>query len=811
MDHGGVARPLVPLFLGALAGSLLGSRLPPALWSVLALPAGALAGTRGRWLARVLAGAAGVGLLASWQAARLPGDVPRLTACQQPLELRGVITGPPEPWRAGWRFPLSLEAVLEGDWRPVTGAVQVRLTLPGLEGPPAEPAALDALGVGAGSRVEVRAELRPPPSGGNPGLFSLRDLMARRGLAAEAWVPHPRFLRPVGNGRGIAAVVEAVRQWSAGRLFQALPPEQAALGAALLLGDRRWLTDDLEDRLRAAGLGHLLAVSGLHVGILAGLAWWLVGGRRARAGAGARAGLTLWLGLLALLTGGAPSVRRAVLMALVGLWAPRGGVDPAQVLAASGLSLLLADPQAARDLGFQLSFAAAGGILILGPRFASALARRAGRVGTSLGYGAAAGMSVAPLTAWHLGEVALWSAPATLVATPLLAVVLVGLLVLACTGGVAPVFLAGAVDLTLKGLLAVADVISGLPGARWTMTRPHPWEIALAAALLFWAARPGARVLPGPFARRRGGLALAAVAALVAWAGVGPGPRLLTVTVLDVGQGDALLVETPLGRRLLLDGGGWPAFGREPPPPDVGERVVVPFLRVLGVTRLDLVASTHPDADHTLGLGAVLDAFPVGLLLHNGWVRPGGPVGILGPWRVEGNRLVRAAPRGRPPGEAPRTVPHRALAAGDRIVLEPGVTLTVLHPPPDGFPDRDANDASLVLRLERGGVRILLLADAEGAAERELLARWGREGLRSDVVKLAHHGAASGAWYPFLEAVAPQVALVSVGAGNRYGHPHPQALAALDRLGVALYRTDRDGALRLEVGQGWARLRALGR
>src|SRR5690606_13105380 len=176
-------------------------------------------------------------------------------------------------------------------------------------------------------------------------------------------------------------------------------------------------------------------------------------------------------------------------------------------------------------------------------------------------------------------------------------------------------------------------------------------------------------------------------------------PGLLTLTVIDVGQGDALLVETPRGRRVLIDGGGWPAFGAAPAR-DVGERVILPFLRAERIGRLDLVVSTHPDGDHTLGLRAVLERMPVGLLVHNGWIGPGTAVDLLGPWRAEADRLVWQGP-GRP-----RALPHVALHAGDRILLEPGVSLTVLHPPREGFP-RDGNDGSLVLLLEGRGVRFL--------------------------------------------------------------------------------------------------------
>lgn len=805
MGDSGVARPLVPLFLGGVAASVAGDLGPPALW-MAGLLLGIALGTRwGRSMALFCGGALLVSVLAAWHLARLPGDLPRLLERPQPLDLRGVVVGPPEPVRSGWRFPLRLEAVWEeGEgWRPARGRIALHVRMPGLEGRPREPAALEGLGFREGRRVEVRAELQPLPSSGNPGLFSARAWSLRQGLAAEGWVPALRFVRPVGTSGGLKAWVAGLRDHLVLRLHQTLRPELAGLGAALLLGDRRWLPTEMEERVRNGGLGHLLAVSGTHVGILGGLVWWLAGGRRRAGTWPARAVASLWFVLVGLLTGGAPSAQRAVLMALVALWAPPGRRDPAQALAAAGLLLLLRDPRVAQDLGFQLSFAATASILFLGPRWSRAGERLVGPVGFSLGYGLAAALGVTPLTAWHLREVALWSAPATLAATPFLTLSLVGLAATAVWGGAAPAWLVCGTEAALQGLLGVAALAARLPGARWLVIRPEPWVMLVAAALLLWMARGGPRLLPSGLARRRSLLAAAVVAVLAGWSGLQT-PGLLTLTVIDVGQGDALLVGTPRGRWMLIDGGGWPAYGPDPPP-DVGERIVLPFLRAQGIDRLHVVASTHPDADHTLGLRAVLEAMPVGLLVHNGWIRPGAPVDVLGPWRVDGDRLVWQGP-GRP-----RSLPHLALHAGDRILLEPEITLTVLHPPREGFPARDGNEASLVMLLEGRGIRMLLLGDAERAAQQVLLERWGREGLASDVVKLAHHGAASGAWLPFLEAVSPQVALNSSGRANRYGHPHPETLEMLAQLGVPLYRTDQDGALQVVVGEGWARVRALGR
>jgi competence protein ComEC len=258
----------------------------------------------------------------------------------------------------------------------------------------------------------------------------------------------------------------------------------------------------------------------------------------------------------------------------------------------------------------------------------------------------------------------------------------------------------------------------------------------------------------------------------------------LVVTALDVGQGSAILVRGPDGGFLLVDGGGSP--GSEYP---VGERVVVPALRDLGVSRLDAVALTHPDADHGEGLAAVLDAFPVERLI------------------IAGTDCPHPLARGLAARAARRGVPTEGWTAGRR---EPwrGALLEILGPA-RGSPCGE-NDASLVLRIVSRGGALLLPGDLEAAGEAALLDR--APSLRARVLIVPHHGSRGSTTPAFLEAVAPEIAVIQAGRQNRFGHPAPRVLRDLRRQGSRVWRTDLQGAVRLRLApEGTLSVEALSR
>jgi competence protein ComEC len=318
--------------------------------------------------------------------------------------------------------------------------------------------------------------------------------------------------------------------------------------------------------------------------------------------------------------------------------------------------------------------------------------------------------------------------------------------------------------LVLLALRAVVAAAAALPAAMVHLPAP-----TVAAAVAWYGA-----MLLAPFAAgsRRGrgavGALLLMVAALSAWPWLLPTERLLRVTFLDVGQGDAALIELPDGPRLLVDGG--PGGARRF---DVGERVLAPFLWNRPLVRLDAVALSHWDVDHSGGLAAVLTRFRVGEFWESGRAPGGAP------------DTVAALARAR--------VPRRALEAGQRVRLGAAL-LTVLGPGPG--PPLAANDDSLVLRLDWRGLSLLLTGDLGARGEARLLER--AEPLHAVALKVAHHGSRSSSAAALLDAVRPRLAVISVGARNPFRHPSPEVLARLQAAGARVYRTDRDGAVIVE-------------
>ena len=280
-------------------------------------------------------------------------------------------------------------------------------------------------------------------------------------------------------------------------------------------------------------------------------------------------------------------------------------------------------------------------------------------------------------------------------------------------------------------------------------------------------------------------LLLVAVIAVwwVAWGEVAGG---LTITVLDVGQGDSILVQAPGGRTMLIDGGGLP--GQEASGYDVGREVVVPALLARRVKQIDVLVVTHPHDDHIGGLPAVVEAVPVKLVLDP----------ELDAKSQSYQRLEEEIQK--------RKIPQRRATEGQWLNLGDGIRVEVLNPPDPRLSDtgNDANNNSVVMRLTDGPMSVLFAADVERTGA-ERMARLG-EGVRSTVLKVPHHGSEGAAIPRFLDAARPELAVISVGANNQFGHPSEQMLAELKRVGAKVMRTDRDGAvtIKLRPPRWWA-------
>jgi competence protein ComEC len=545
-----------------------------------------------------------------------------------------------------------------------------------------------------------------------------------------------------------------------------LGSEAGGLLPGLALGDTRGLDPLLAADFRAAGLTHLVAVSGANVAIvLAGVLWPL---RRRAVDRRVRAVVAvLVLAGFVVLVGPQASVLRAAAMGAVGIAALAAGRPRAAVpaLSAAVVVLLLVDPSLSADAGFALSVAATAGIVLLAPGWSAALRRwrLPAVIADAVAVSAAAGLATAPLVAALSGRVPLVSLPANLLAAPAVAPATVLGLLAALLAAWAPAPAAALVwsaGWPVRWLVLVAHRAAAVPDA--SVTWPAGWRGAVVLAVLLVVLLAALRR-----SRRLRLLALAAVVALVVigWPlrQVLPGwpPAGADLVACDVGQGDALVVPTGPHQAVLVDVG-----------PDPGLEDAC--LRRLGVTSVPLVLLSHLDADHVTGLSGALAGRTVGVVA----------TATLAPTDHRVGRIDVLA--------------HRAGAA--RATLVPGdrrrvgtADLEVLAPPPtSATAAAQPNDLCMLVRLTQRGVRVLLTGDLNAEAERRILDR-GVD-VRADVLKVPHHG--SGDVDPdFLAATGARVALVSVGADNPYGHPAARTLTELARDGMQVHRTDREGDL----------------
>lgn len=768
-------RPLPRATLALAAGILAAVRLPipGALLYLSACALAALALTRPRWRHHLaIAACALAGAILAGRAATKAGEDCRVRLPDNsPLEAQGILTAlPPLPGGGPGMLRLEEVRVRRGARTRCEGEVRIRVRAPrrAARGATAAQGA-GPLAVGAAVQAWGRWQAFPPDPSGPPAPERAGTLLvdSLRVTAGPAPGRHPLLtLRAAAQAR-----------------LRAVAPRQSALAEAMLLARKEGIDPERRDRFARAGLAHLLAISGLHVGLIAGVLLLLGGILRLSPRLTAVVSVAATIAYVLFL--GAPhAATRAALqitLALAGRIAQRPA-DPFSLIAAAASFILLLDPLALFDPGFQLSFAGTGGIIALRRRLLAALPGLRWRpLRESVAVSIAATLATAPITVLHFGQIApigvvanLAAIPVTGVAVPALVAALAASLISLPLGR----FLGGAAELLLAALDWIARVAAGVPGGQLLIPRDAIFGWALAAL--------GATLLVGHYARRgrevrplvRRTIALATTAAvLIAWPAAARHLHdgRLEIHAIDVGQGDALAIRTPRGRWILVDAGPGGADY------DAGRARVVPFLLRHGARAIDALILTHPDSDHIGGAGAILDAFEVRLVIDPG-VAVGKPL-----YR----ELLRRAGEGR--------LRWIAARAGQELRID-DVVLELLQPDGGELDERRAtNDLSVAFRLEYGRFAALFLGDAPAAVEEELAARHGTA-LGVDLLKVAHHGSTTSTAEALLEAARPRLAVISVGRRNRYGHPAPEVLERLARREIEVRRTDQEGNITFRTG-----------
>ena len=593
------------------------------------------------------------------------------------------------------------------------------------------------------------------------------------------WVVAGRFLGDANRGVLVARRVRQLEDVPRGRgalrdriaeRSRELFGTRAPLVDALVIARRSDLAAELRERYTRSGLAHLLSISGLHVAFFA--AWLNVLLVRCRLGSRTRfaAGTLVTFAYVWLLGFPAPATRSAAMLALLDVARLRQRVvAPRGLVALTALCVLCADPWAIQSIGAWLSVAAVAAVIWAGRATGG---ERSPRIVRVLAPAAAATLLTAPITAYAFGTVAPIGVVANLAAIPLAGIAVPGLMAALIFSST---LLAAGAGLCLALLDWVAQTAASIPGGHFIMV--EGWR---AAAL--WAG-----VLAGAWwlwnAPRRRWLLAARVAFIVALLSLSALFRAfarltvcscLTVSFLDVGQGDAVALRSPAGRWVLVDG------GPRGPQGDAGRRVVVPFLRSHGATQLAAIIATHAHLDHFGGLPAVLDAFDPAFVLEPGQAVPdAGYLGFLGEVEADGAEW-------------------RPARQGDRLELD-GVTIDVMSPDSawaTGGGQTDLNESSVVLLVRYGDTRLLLAGDAGFPTEAHLAGRVGHVA----VLKVGHHGSRGATSDRWLDELNPEDAVISVGAKNRYGHPAPETLARLRAHGVTVLRTDERGTITLTIG-----------
>ncbi len=828
-------RPVLPLVFALIAGILWGryTHIPlaaPAAWIV--------AGSCLIWLGRslYLRKTSSVAPLLLFFALGWMAVYPKVYPIFPPESVRPVLDGPPvtisgtvseTPAHQGFRTRLVLSGLLhhqgtEPDEKTVSLPGSIQLTVYG-----------DAPEILPGFRISFTRPIRSIRNFNNPGGFDYRQFMAWRSVWGTAWDNGSRIIVEVTEEmptQPVSIFVSNARMSIDQAIDSVSHGDSRAVLSALVVGKRDLITSELRESFSRAGVSHLLAISGLHVGIVATLCFMLLAAilgriefllRRAlvkKTGAVLSIVFVIGYGMLA---GMSPSTQRAVIMIVIFLAAflLNRSYNPANTLAAAALGILTVYPHSLFDISFQLSFSAVSAIFIGLYLFPSAGVKRGEtkmksflRIITGfIWISVFAIIGTMPLVAHYFNQVSILGIGANLILVPLVGFVVVplGLVSALFYGLIEPLGQVGFVasDILLRGAIGIVETIAGLPFGAWKTVTPSVIEIICIYALLIAVPvllriktkrtgpcrdaiaatesqqYPHDRQLT-PFIPVWALRTIAAIAALILIADIGYWTHRrffstnLVVTYLDVGQGNAALVELPRGKTMLVDGGGFSDNSTF----DVGEMILAPYLWRNKIASIDKVVLSHPHSDHLNGLLYILEHFSVGKVISTHF--PSDTLNYKRFMEIIGEREI----------------PHPDFADTGFPIKENGYVMDILYPPKNRLPaaaPANLNNGSIVLRLEYGSSSFLFPGDVERAAEAELVSLAG-EKLGSDVLLSSHHGSDTSSTPNFLDAADPGVVIVSARSG-RFDFPSEAVIERYEKRGYAVYTTEKNGAVRIRV------------
>lgn len=640
-----------------------------------------------------------------------------------------------------------------------------------------------------GSRLRVTGILETPPEGET---FSYRTYLARQGIHSLMSLPNVTVLAE-NEGNPLYQAIFAFKSRAQTTIAQLIPEPQAALLTGILLGNDNGLPPELNDAFRTTGMTHIIAISGFNIAILVAILVRLAEPFLSRRGSVVFA--LVGISFYTVLVGADASVVRAALMGSIYLIANRWLGRPNFAFASlflAGFVMTVIRPFTLWDVGFQLSFAATLSLMLYADPLTQWVRRALERwlerdwvekvmgvLSEAVILTVAAQILTLPLMIGYFGQLSLISLLANALILPVQPAVMIWGGVATLVGLILPAvgqLFAWVAWLFLGYTIWMVRLFAAVPGAAIPLTVSPAGVITIFGVIgvLTWLGKQPAEQRGRLFTAVRqnfnqklalGASGLTAVLVL-SWGMTQPDGQ-LHIVFMNVGQGDATFIQTPSGRQILVDGGLYPSVLND----QLGRQM--PFWD----KEIDMLIATHPDADHVSGLVGVFDRYRVNQLITNGQSFGESPIY---------DEVLTAAQS--------RETEIRPVQAGEIIEIEDGVRLEVVHPGPELI-EEERNENSVSMRLVYGEFTFLFTGDAEQMAEGEMLA--AERPLTALVFKAGHHGSNSSSSLPFLQAVQPQIIIVSAGVDNRFGHPAPEMLERAAVVGAVVLRTDELGSIRV--------------
>lgn len=622
--------------------------------------------------------------------------------------------------------------------------------------------------------VKVDVELYSFPEKRNPHEFDYGQWLLSRSIVAHGELVTLHESKPGSSGGWVS-----IRQNVLNRIDRLFDEQEASLAKALFIGHKKELTNETRQAFSRAGLSHIMAVSGMHVGFIVAPFWLLIPWLW-RWKWGKWAGLvmlTLLLFSYAGITGFSASVNRASIMAWLLTYGKlfqklRHSVN---LLAVAALILLLIRPSNLFGVGFQLSFSAVLIILLVMPEAQRLISpkyryNRIGGLMTIVIISVIVQIGLFPILAAYFGEFSLMGPVANALVVPMLGLVVpVGLLVSVAGDwfGSAAIHASTIIGWALKWIGEVALTAGGTSWSYITVDGISPWlfPVWIAIVLAVAAIRiPQIRWKLFIFFLFGCNIFIADLLLRKAY------DNRLELTALDVGQGDAIYIKTPAGKHILVDAGRWSPGGNS------GERTIIPYLKHRQVKSLDAVILSHPHADHIGGMPDLMREFPIKAIYQSSYPYDS---------RLYENYMSLADSL---------AIPVHNVSAGDMITIDPAVRLFILGPEAQASVPGNINNASVAFRLDYLDASFLFTGDAEKKQERLLVNRYG-DFLDTEFLKTGHHGSKTSSSVPFISQVTPDITITSVAFRNRFGHPHRSSVSTLTASGAKNYFTSLSGAL----------------